>query len=247
MLCFWTQTITGGPGTYSHRVLPDACVDIVFINDSPPILVGPWCASFIADLPRGTQILGVRFHPGRAPDLLAVPGFELRDLSLPLRDVCGRSVLMQFVRVQDQSSLPAKKAVLEMLMSRWLSSSTPSDRVVRSAIRLLAQHPCTQIDQLCQDMGISTRQLHRRFAASVGYGPKLFQSVLRFQRLLHLAGRSPAGLGLARLAAEAGYADQSHMTRDVLRFSGLPPSALLGCAQCTLDLSELLGASDALA
>jgi hypothetical protein len=28
-LCFWTQTIVGSQGTYEHRVLPDACIDIV--------------------------------------------------------------------------------------------------------------------------------------------------------------------------------------------------------------------------
>ena len=146
--------------------------------------------------------------------------------------------------MQEQLSVPAKKAVLEAVMSGWLSRSAPSDRALCSAIRLLAQRPGGRIDQVCQNIGISPRQLHRRFCAAVGYGPKLFQSVLRFQRLLHLAGRFPAGLGLARLAAEAEYADQSHMTRDVRRFSGMPPSALLGFAPCTLGMSELLGSSD---
>ncbi|HEX8838549.1 MAG TPA: DUF6597 domain-containing transcriptional factor, partial [Candidatus Acidoferrum sp.] len=70
LLCFWTQTISGSHGRYSHRVLPDGCIDIVFINDAAPLLVGPWQESFLADFAPGTKILGVRFHPGRAPGLL---------------------------------------------------------------------------------------------------------------------------------------------------------------------------------
>ena len=36
-----------------------------------------------------------------------------------------------------------------------------------------------------------------------------------------------AGTDLARLAFEAGYADQAHLTRECSRLAGLPPAALL--------------------
>ena len=52
--------------------------------------------------------------------------------------------------------------------------------------------------------------------------------ILRFQGFLALAhGREPSGPQLALLAADAGYADQSHLTRESLRLSGLTPRALL--------------------
>lgn len=245
LLCFWTQSISGSHGRYSHRVLPDACIDIVFINDAAPLLVGPWQESFLADFAPGTKILGVRFHPGRAPGLLKTPAFALLNLSAPLREVCGQSALAQFARVLDQPSLPAKRASLEAVMSAWLSGCDAADRPVRGAVHWLACHPAGRIDQLCQAMGISPRQLHRRFLAAVGYGPKMFQSILRFQRVLHLASRFPAASGLAHVAAEAGYADQSHMTREVRRFSRKSPTALLGSARCTLGMSEFFCATDA--
>jgi AraC-like DNA-binding protein len=73
----------------------------------------------------------------------------------------------------------------------------------------------------------------------------MFQSILRFQRVLHLASRFPAASRLAHVAAEAGYADQSHMTREVRRFSRKSPTALLGSARCTLGMSEFFCATDA--
>ncbi|MGH9678551.1 MAG: helix-turn-helix domain-containing protein [Candidatus Acidiferrales bacterium] len=89
-------------------------------------------------------------------------------------------------------------------------------------------------------MGVSSRQLQRRFTAAVGYGPKLFRSVLRFQRLLKHSGRTGPPRNLVGLSADAGYADQVHMTREVQRFSGSPPTQLLRSTESTLLLSELL-------
>jgi AraC-like DNA-binding protein len=240
LVCLWTQSISGTHGVYSHTVLPDACVDVVFINHEAPLLVGAWQKSFIAEFPPGTQILGARFHPGRAAGPLRLPAFDLLNLYLPFRDVCGRSRSAQFAGVVDQPSLPRKRAALERVMAGWLSRSGPdaSDGAMASAIGWLANHPGDQIDRLCQKMAISPRQLHRRFLATVGLGPKLFQSVVRFQRLLDLACSSPS-VSLAGLAADAGYADQSHMTREVRRFSGKPPSVLLRSEACTLRMSEL--------
>ena len=50
--------------------------------------------------------------------------------------------------------------------------------------------------------------------------------VLRFRRFLarvEVAGTAD----LAGLAAETGYADQAHLTRESTRLAGLPPAALV--------------------
>jgi methylphosphotriester-DNA--protein-cysteine methyltransferase len=81
---------------------------------------------------------------------------------------------------------------------------------------------------------MSERQLHRRFSAAVGYGPKMFQSVMRFQRLLKTARATDGEQASADLAACVGYADQAHMTRDVQRFASLRPTELLRSAESAL-------------
>ena len=50
--------------------------------------------------------------------------------------------------------------------------------------------------------------------------------MLRFRRFLALA-ESGADADLARIASEAGYADQPHLTRECGELAGLPPAALL--------------------
>jgi transcriptional regulator GlxA family with amidase domain len=108
-----------------------------------------------------------------------------------------------------------------------------------AGIQWLSRCPHGRIAQLSRWIGISERQLHRRFSAAIGYGPKMFQSVLRFQRLLKTARETGAEQSLADLAVSAGYADQAHMTRDVHRLANIRPTMLLHSAKSTLQMSDL--------
>jgi transcriptional regulator GlxA family with amidase domain len=85
----------------------------------------------------------------------------------------------------------------------------------------------------------AARRLRRRFAAAVGYGPKTFERVVRFQRFRALARREGGRtLGLADLAAACGYADQAHLARECRRLAGLPPAALRAFASETFKTAR---------
>jgi AraC-like DNA-binding protein len=242
VLCFWTQSITGY-GEYAQRVLPDGCIDIVFINDEAPVLVGPWVKPFIAPFPAATNILGARWHPGRAAALLGAPAPELLNQIVEVRDVCSCRLSSQLERVSGQPNLDARRLAFEATLLNLLPGVEPSDRILNASIHWLAQHPDGRIERLSRLTGISNRQLQRRFSASVGYGPKAFQSIVRFQRLLHLAGRACRRQSLVELAARVGYADQAHMNREIQRLSGCPPTVLLESARCALQMSDFFKTS----
>jgi AraC-like DNA-binding protein len=78
-------------------------------------------------------------------------------------------------------------------------------------------------------VGLSERQLRRRVESAVGYSPRTLARIVRFQRFLAAArARRPEDRELAALAADAGFADQAHLTREARSLGGLPPAALLG-------------------
>jgi AraC-like DNA-binding protein len=235
-LCFWTQTISGVTGEYTQRVLPDGCVDIIFINQDAPVAVGPWTNPFAARFSAGTRILGARLHPGRAPGLIGLPAMELLNQSAPLRALRGVAREDRFERVREADGAQQAAALGEALLADR-KQFTPYDPAVAHGIRWLARNPQGKVEQLSQVLGISPRQLQRRFSAAVGYGPKTFHSVLRFQRLLRIAGQSKRSL--VELAACAGYSDQAHMTREVRRFANESPTNLLRTAKSTLLMSDL--------
>jgi AraC-like DNA-binding protein len=236
-LCFWKQVIVGS-GEYAHRVLPDACVDIVFIDDAPPVVVGPWTDPFVVRFRAGTSIVGARLHPGRAPSVLGISAAELLNQSAPLDEVWSTN-RARVTLALDGPALVSQKSVLAEALVRATASATPLDPAVVTSIRWLARRPHATVEQLSQWIGLSHRQLQRRFSAAVGYGPKMFQSVLRFQRLLNFANRPASPVSLADLAAIAGYADQAHMTREVRRFADCTPTVLIPSAACTLRMSDL--------
>ena len=112
--------------------------------------------------------------------------------------------------------------------------------MIAAATLWLARRPEGRIEDLARFLDVGERRLRRRFVAAIGYGPKTFQRVLRLQRVLALAGRGPRpGVTLAALAAEAGYADQAHMSRELQALTGRSPGALLQNAASTLELSDL--------
>ena len=86
----------------------------------------------------------------------------------------------------------------------------------------LLRDPQVRAEDVAATVGLSMRQFRRRCHASVGYGPKTLQRVVRLRRFLATA---PADLAAA--AAEAGYADQPHLTRECQALTGLSPRALL--------------------
>ena len=101
------------------------------------------------------------------------------------------------------------------------------DRLVRAAAATLGR-PGSRVGELSRDLGLSERQLLRRFDDSVGYGPKTLDRVLRFQRFRARVRSLAAGQDeLARVALDLGYADQSHLNRECVRLSGLTPTRLV--------------------
>jgi hypothetical protein len=59
----------------------------------------------------------------------------------------------------------------------------------------------------------------------VGYGPKSYANVIRFQATLHGMEAIPDRTAAA-LASENGFFDQAHLTLDLARFAGATPGRL---------------------
>lgn len=249
LVCTWSQTVSSGAGTYAQRVLPDGCVDIVWIGASPAIVAGPATRLVIVPVPPRTTIVGVRFRPGWCPPGLGVPASELCDREVGLAELWGRAADQLSEQVAAGRTVPARLAAIERaLASRW-AGHPPGDPLVTAAVAWLAHHPGQPVHRLARDLGVSSRHLQRRFVTAVGYGPKTFQRIARFQHLLALGRSRGAHLpcpgqpgqprALGALALAAGYADQAHMTRDVRALAGTTPAALLGRSASTLEMSEL--------
>ena len=68
-----------------------------------------------------------------------------------------------------------------------------------------------------------------RFSEQIGVTPKAAVGVVRFVNACADLGRLP----MAEVATRHGYADQSHLTREVVRFAGESPTALIAARRPT--------------
>jgi len=228
--CLWSQTIGTGEGPYEHPVLPDGCIDIVSINDDLA-LVGPATRAVTERFPPGSVIVGVRFRTGAASPLLGVGAAELRDRDVPLGDVWGRDGATLAERCADPPNGDEGRARIGVLVDallRRLDDAPAVDSVATRAAAMLAECPARPVRDVAHQLDMSERQLRRRVETAVGYSPRMLARILRFQRFMDAARPlPPPSRALARLAAETGYADQAHLTRESKQLAGLPPAALL--------------------
>lgn len=215
--CGWER---GGEGGAPVRVLPDGCIDIVWIEGRGMQVVGPNTAAFLVAVPAGVRVTGVRMRPGAGASLLGLDAAGLRDARLPLETVWDDDArrLAEHVEVSPQPL----GALLAALAARAPQIAAPDPLVGAAVARL--RDPRARVEALAAEFGVGARQLRRRFEAAVGYGPKRLARVLRLQRALQ-AARS--GEELAWAAARAGYADQAHFGHDCRALAGVAPSELL--------------------
>jgi AraC-like DNA-binding protein len=237
-VCIWSQAIGHGGADYPQRVLPDGCIDILWIGESAPVIVGPATRMFVARLTPGSLVIGARLRPGMAPGVLGLPACAALNREVPL-DLIWRRTDHLNERLAEQPGTEARLAVLEVALVERVADAKACDPLVEAGVASLASSPSGRVSELCLSAGISERQLRRRFEAAVGYGPKTLARILRLQRTLALHRAGGGRSGLAGLAAEAGYADQAHMSRDFAELAGAPPGVLLPQAQSALALSDL--------
>jgi AraC-like DNA-binding protein len=171
------------------------------------------------------EIVGIRLRPGVAGAVLALPASEVLNSRVPLEELRDSGTGELAERLSEVEDRETRFLLLEALVASAVERGAPDPLVLAAARRL--GFPGSRVDELADALGISERQLRRRFHAAVGYGPKTLDRVLRFRRLVsHAQGISDGEVDLARLAADLGYADQAHMSRDSVRLTGMPPARL---------------------
>lgn len=146
------------------------------------------------------------------------------------RVACRFAALWEtFAEPVDALSNLARDEALLALLADVLGSKAETARVsgnaaIARARAVIDDDPTASptLASLAAEAGLSRFQTLRAFAKATGLTPHAYL----VQKRLHLARRlMTSGLGLAAIAADCGFADQSHMTRAFRRHYGLTPAA----------------------
>jgi AraC-like DNA-binding protein len=231
----WHSITRGDP----VRVLPDGCMDLLWSGDGI-VIAGPDTHAHVFARRPGVAVTGLRFAPGFAPRVIGAPAHTFTNERVPL-DTVWRSSLVRRLE-DDLSASDDPGAALERLALAVTRPRHTNERLVDRIIdRVRAAMPVARI---ANEVGLSSRQLHRRCLDAFGYGPKTLARVLRMTEALEMAR---TGVSFADTAARAGYADQSHLARDVRELAGVSLSQLVGDSSGANRSTELPSGSRTLA
>ncbi|GAA0243675.1 helix-turn-helix domain-containing protein [Cryptosporangium japonicum] len=169
----------------------------------------------------GFACLQVRLSPVVAH---AVLGADLAGELVGLDDLWGRDARRFRGRLLAAASWEDRFAIARTALAARLEEGRAADpEVAYCWARLRRSRGHVRVERLAADVGWSRQRLWSRFRSQIGLTPKQAARLVRFDDAAH---RLAGGRGAARVAAECGYADQSHLHREVLAFTGATPSAV---------------------
>ncbi|CAM4274225.1 helix-turn-helix domain-containing protein [Nocardia ninae] len=184
---------------------------------------------------RGEQIecVQVRLSPLIAGAVLSASPAELTDAVVHLDDLWGQEAARIREQLAETPSWTERFALIEVLLARrCVAEPSAEPEVIWAWRRIRAGRGLVRIDGLADEVGWSRKRLWSRFRAQFGVPPKRAATLVRFDRAVHglAAGADPA-----RVAADNGYADQSHLHRDIVAFTGVTPAAVAGESWLAVD------------
>ena len=235
--CFWT--LEGDePSDQPERILPDGCIELILNfgaefsqhcdgkHSLQPrnFLVGQMTGPILISPTGAVHLLGIRFHPGGTLPFLQLPLDEVADQVVELGSLSSKLERDLLNAVSKSSALSEQITAVETLLTNCLKATHHSSPLIMLAARIVESAGSISVDRLANDVGISSRQLERRFLREVGIGPKLLGRIIRFQQVFRAVEHCNAAW--SAIAVECGYYDQAHLIRDFNQFAEQTPAVL---------------------
>jgi AraC-like DNA-binding protein len=240
----WSSQSEGRPlGAERELMLPNGGMHVaVRLSDAPlrlydgadgaqrraighGVVGGARASAYVRDVSEAACSVGAVLRPGAARALFGVPADELAHGHTVLSDLWGDAAVVLRQRVAEETSPERRLARFEALLASQL----------RAAGRIRGVHPAiahalgrfgsrARVDEVVAEVGYSHRRFVDLFRADVGLTPKLWCRVARFQEAVSRLARG-LDVKVAEIAADAGYADQAHLGRELKEIAGLSPGA----------------------
>jgi AraC-like DNA-binding protein len=222
--CFWVVTAECDA---TIRVVPDGTTAISIERQnsgfSEWFLRGPLLRPDERRFTVPTTLVGVRLRPGVAFLLSGIPANSMVNRRIALSRCAAFRELV--------SSDPSEQTTqcidtLQRFLIDRLEKANVHPVVATALAEIDREHGCLPVADIATRCGVSERHLNRLMHLWLGYGPKRYAGIVRFQATLMQMEQAPEQ-SVALLASESGYFDQAHLTSNVARLAGATPGHLI--------------------
>jgi AraC-like DNA-binding protein len=230
-----------------HRGLPSPFLTFIVTLDTPVVITegggergldvvvaGLSTEVETVKMPERQTGLQAAVHPLAARRLFGMPAGELARMSLEGEDVLGRTAPRLRERLAEAADWDERFTIFseEIGLERGIDAPPPGSigrpraEVVEAWRLLTATRGRVRIGELAERVFLSRRRLSTLFVAEFGITPKEAARTMRFTHAVSRIGEGVRGGApdLARVAAECGFADQSHLDREFRAFAGTSPT-----------------------
>lgn len=223
-----------------ERILPSGCAQIVLSlsrnfltecsNDgseqltAPALMVGQHSICEVIATSDLVDLAGVLFEPGALPAFVSQRADLLSNRSVPLDQIWSGHVDDLRSRMRERSSAQARLSMLEDFLCRLLlkrATEWAFHPAVEFALREIGRESNRlSVSGLARSTGWSERRFSQLFREQVGFSPKVWTRLQRFQRAVCQL-RAGVGVRWADLAVQCGFCDQAHLANEFRAFSGM--------------------------
>jgi AraC-like DNA-binding protein len=195
-------------------------------RSAPALLVGQRSVYEVVSTSDFADLIGVVFAPGALPMLMSDRADLVSNRSVALDELWGgdaerlRAILREAISPQQRLKI-FEKFLLAKLRQPLENGRFSVHPAVEFALRRFAQAPgVATVSRMAKDTGWSERRFSQIFREQVGFGPKAWCRIQRFQRVMKQM-QSCLEIPWAELAVECGFYDQAHLANEFRAFSGI--------------------------
>lgn len=198
-------------------------------------LVGPTTGLGRTELTGTGWALGVMLQPATGSMLYGGPVSDLTDGWVGLGDVpwFAGTGLVEGIRERmdpdpyDEAAQRSAVLLVEEVLGR-LGPPDEEGRLLNRIVEHVETDPSVRrVAQLCERFHVSERSLQRLTARRLGLSPKWLIQRRRLHEAAELLRQRSSSYDLAAAAADLGYSDQAHFTRDFRTVVGVTPGQFL--------------------
>jgi len=172
----------------------------------------------------------VQFTPGGLRYFSSVAAITLRQRSVSAAFTFPPEMVSALVNeIRSSPEVERRVSALDRFFTSLYSPLSPRDMMILELAGRLAHGTETEFARILDNAPVGLRQIERLFAQLIGFSPRKFAQVSRFERAEQEV-LSNARVSLSDVALRSGYYDQAHFNRDFKRFVSMPPGSYSFCA-----------------
>lgn len=235
--CFWYNRRECGESSSSFEVLPDGYAEIIFHFGNgcsishhgnrealpSPFMMGLLNQPAVFHTQSRLEIIGIRCYPWVVFDLLGLlsgkskNGVYLFEHPLArLQEALDKQILTGRIY---EAIAEVKQYFLDIR-----SHVAVNSMLSKAGIALKKANGSIPVNQVAAAAHTTVRTLERKFKQSSGHTVKDVSGLMRFEQVRNHLWLYPDS-NIAGLAQELGYTDQSHLSREFKRYTGITPAA----------------------